>query len=72
MGLKEALLEFLNDPNEVHSLWFGFIDAILISKAGSPYAPEALAEPHYYLLGGLVGKIVSFGVFAWVCWLIFT
>jgi hypothetical protein len=61
MGITEGLSEFLNDPNELHSLWFGFTDAVMGFKPGDPDMPESLAEPHYYRLGLVLGKAAIFG-----------
>ena len=57
-GENDPAGEFANTCSEVHSIWYGFIDSIKFVKAGEPYAPEVIEEPHYYLLGQFVGKIV--------------
>lgn len=62
--------EFLNTCEEVHAVWYGFADAISIPKAGIPYDPEALTEPHYYRFGGFVGRIATFLIGAVICYLI--
>lgn len=62
--------EFLNTCEEVHALWYGIVDAISIPKSGVEYEMESLTEPHYYLLGGFVGRVATFLIGAILCYLI--
>lgn len=52
--------EFLNTYDEVHSLWYGFSDAIKwIHDPGDACYEESKAEPHYYRLGYLAGGVLK-------------
>jgi len=69
-GEDDPLGEFLNTCEEVHALWYGFLDAISIPRSGIPYEQEALSEPHYYRLGGFFGRAVTVIAGAILCYLI--
>lgn len=64
--------EFMNSCEEIHAVWFGFVDANVLIKAGTPYQSEVMDEPHYYLFGQAVGKIVFVLLIAALTYLIVT
>lgn len=62
--------EFLNTCDEWHAFGYGIMDAIALPRAGVPYESESLAEPHYYRLGGYVGRAVTILIGAVLCYLV--
>jgi hypothetical protein len=64
--------EFLNTCEEVHAGFYGIYDGIFPAKAGSPYPQDVMEEPHYYLFGQMIGKVIYTGIVAGIVYLILT
>lgn len=55
--------EFLNDYDEIHSLWFGFCTVIIPSANESVEEKKVRElEPQYYKLGEILGIALIFVV----------
>ena len=52
------MTEFLNDPVEIHSFWYGLSDAISWAREPGCHQ-ECLDESHYYRFGYLAGGILE-------------
>ena len=61
-GEDDPVGEFANTCTEVHAIWFGVLDAVLLFRPGVEDYPEALEEPQYYMLGTLIGKAFLIGI----------
>jgi len=56
--------EFLNDYEEIHAVWFGFANVVKPSHLESVEEENCrLCEPHYYVLGEILGQ-ATLGVIA--------
>ena len=71
MAEKADPAEFMSSYEEIHSVFYGIGDGIFPFKAGTPYPSEVLEEPHYYLFGQIVGKILFIIIIMGVSYLIF-
>jgi len=57
------LSTFANKPPEVHAIGHGFV-AGLTGRGINPTHPDSKAEPHYYKLGWVIGRVPHYTLFA--------
>ena len=69
MTRYNLLKEFLNEADEVHSLWFGFYSSfrsLRRLRLSAEQKENIKNEYHYYTLGFFVGRMIQMGLFG-VC-----